>query len=77
MEIRLSFAVPRGNERGRENQRERGGLFAPPLIPFSPEASRAPAKIDQSGEPPFDIDKDKLGDSPTPKGLNMGKCLEL
>lgn len=29
------------------------GLFAPPLIPFSPAASRAAAKIDQSGEPPL------------------------
>lgn len=28
------------------------GLFAPRLIPFSPRASRAPAKIDQSREPP-------------------------
>lgn len=28
------------------------GLFAPQLIPFSPEASRAPVKIDQSREPP-------------------------
>lgn len=29
------------------------GLFATQLIPVSPEASRAPAKIDQSREPPL------------------------
>lgn len=40
--------------RQRESARARDtGLFAPPLIPFSPEASRAPAKIDQSREPPL------------------------
>lgn len=42
----------------RETEREMGrprgtGLFAAPLIPVSPEASGAPAKIDQSRQPPL------------------------
>lgn len=55
MEIRLSFAVPQGNEWDGQNRGKLrdNGLFAPPLIPFSPEASRPPAKIDQSREPPL------------------------
>lgn len=40
--------------RQRESVRARDtGLFAPPLIPFSREASSASAKIDQSREPPL------------------------
>lgn len=51
------------------------GLFVPQLIPFSPEASRAPAKIDWSWEPPsVSINSET---PPSPKWVNMGKWLEL
>lgn len=51
------------------------GIFVPQLIPFSPGASRAAAKIDWSWEPPsISIN----GETPlSPKWVNMGKWLEL
>lgn len=72
MEIRLSFTVPLGNEWNKENQGEQNGCLRLHWF-LQPRRIKRPCENWSEQGTTFDIDEDKMEDSPTPKVLDTGE----